>query len=623
MSKSKIRGIITAFFPIILIFLFNFGFNLLQSNSDSQEYYEVDSSFEISSMIVDIEANADRTAHIKETINANFLQPSASIFRDLPTNGGLEYRDIKVEGRAYSVEKYGNFIAVDLDAENFTQSLEPRKYIISYTLDYSNAVDKDSNNSIPLNVIGQGIPVKIHSAEINISLPEEPLESYYYVGRRNATGGEERLEIQASGKDINIETNTILEPYEGITVGYVMPNGVMHKAYDYSVIWKIAIGIVLIIAVYIIYYYKGKDEEITPVINFTAPKGMNPAEVGYLIDNSCSPEDMTSLIYYWASQEHLHIEEDDKGKLTLIRKSPLDDEHKSYEKIMYSALFKDGERVDIDSLKNKFYMTIESSSASLKNEYRGKLFGTNEFVLSIVLAVVASLVVGIWSLLSGLLVSAMYFLTSGFVAAGIASAIIFIIGTTLFRYEPKVIASRKKFYLLFYAFVALGGVVISMYMRSQFVSFYDSVIMSIIYSLMMLVIPFTQKRTPYYHSVINELTGFKVFLVEAEKDRLEMLLKDNPQYYYDILPYANVLGVSDEWMNKFKNLTIERPIWYYSPRPFSIIIFNRSFRRTYNTMSRTMVSRPSNQGRSGGGFGGGGGGGFSGGGFGGGGMRSR
>lgn len=114
----------------------------------------------------------------------------------------------------------------------------------------------------------------------------------------------------------------------------------------------------------------------------------------------------------------------------------------------------------------------------------------------------------------------------------------------------------------------------------------------------------------------------------TEKDRLEALLADNPQLYYNILPYAQVLGVSDIWEHKFDGLTIEPPRWMTNPIDtyFTFVILNRAIRASSMSMSSYMRSRPSSSGASGGGggrFGGGSFGGFGGGGHGGGGFRGR
>lgn len=131
---------------------------------------------------------------------------------------------------------------------------------------------------------------------------------------------------------------------------------------------------------------------------------------------------------------------------------------------------------------------------------------------------------------------------------------------------------------------------------------------------------FIRKRTDEGTKMLGRINGFKNFLESAEKEKLEELVNDNPEYFYNILPYAYVLGVSDKWMKKFEGITMEAPHWYYSYYPYSYITFGRFMRNTMSTASNYMVAMPKSSG-SGGGFSSGGGG-FSGGGVGGGGGGS-
>ena len=131
-------------------------------------------------------------------------------------------------------------------------------------------------------------------------------------------------------------------------------------------------------------------------------------------------------------------------------------------------------------------------------------------------------------------------------------------------------------------------------------------------------------RTESYRKNLNNIIGFKKFIELAEKNQLEMLLEEDPQFYYHILPYAQVLGVTDKWEHKFDDLTVSPPDWLAGDLLTGYIQFsmlNSIMRSSMGKMSSAMVSSPSSSGMNGG-FGSGGGG-FSGGGFGGGGGRGR
>ena len=56
-----------------------------------------------------------------------------------------------------------------------------------------------------------------------------------------------------------------------------------------------------------------------------------------------------------------------------------------------------------------------------------------------------------------------------------------------------------------------------------------------------------------------------VYSLLSEKEKLEMLVEQDPSYFYNILPYTYVLGVSNKWIKKFEDIKMEPPEWYDSP----------------------------------------------------------
>ena len=129
------------------------------------------------------------------------------------------------------------------------------------------------------------------------------------------------------------------------------------------------------------------------------------------------------------------------------------------------------------------------------------------------------------------------------------------------------------------------------------------------------------KRNPYGNEILGKIRGFRNFLVTARKEELERMVLENPTYFYDILPYTYVLGISKKWINKFESIAIKEPDWYMGHTAFSISSFGVSIDTALNRADVMMSSAPSSGGSSSGG-GGSSGGGSSGGGSGGGGGGS-
>ena len=170
--------------------------------------------------------------------------------------------------------------------------------------------------------------------------------------------------------------------------------------------------------------------------------------------------------------------------------------------------------------------------------------------------------------------------------------------------------------------LTLAGVIVGVMMSSHVISQLEKAILYVLgYTGVWLGIK-TLTRKQSYCETLGNILGFKEFIVVTEEEKIKFMLEENPQTYYHILPYAQVLGVTNEWEKKFKNITLEPPTWcsgYRGASFFDYYILTRSMR----VMTTAMNARPSSGsgvGRSGGG---GGFGGFSGGGHGGGGFGTR
>jgi uncharacterized membrane protein YgcG len=142
---------------------------------------------------------------------------------------------------------------------------------------------------------------------------------------------------------------------------------------------------------------------------------------------------------------------------------------------------------------------------------------------------------------------------------------------------------------------------------------------------------FMRARTKHTAELMGKILGFRDFIRTAEYERLKMLSDENPDYFFNILPYAYVMGMSTRWARKFTDIDIHPPAWasgygddwVFTPMWYGSLINNTAadvadsyHEAMIEDMKADFGSMPGGGGSIGGGFGGGG---FSGGGFGGGG----
>lgn len=152
---------------------------------------------------------------------------------------------------------------------------------------------------------------------------------------------------------------------------------------------------------------------------------------------------------------------------------------------------------------------------------------------------------------------------------------------------------------------------------TQDISYLIGYIIGILCIVVMLVcLVYLPKRTKYGNEMLGKLKGFKNFLETVEKEKLESMVLENPNYFYDILPFTYVLGISDKWIEKFESISLQAPSWYDSSNAFDISNFGTFVNSTMSSAKSVMSSSPSSGssgsssggGSSGGGSGGGGGG---------------
>ncbi len=180
---------------------------------------------------------------------------------------------------------------------------------------------------------------------------------------------------------------------------------------------------------------------------------------------------------------------------------------------------------------------------------------------------------------------------------------------------------RVIVWLLIY-FVYMSTLINSLYFAGKGEGEMYLLIILVVYTVAMpLLLSNIQSRTEYNRKVYGEILGFKEFIETAELDRINELVESEPSYFYNILPYAYVLGLTDKWINKFNTIKIPEHAGFssYNATTFDYMrmnmIMNSIQHSTYSGIAAAHAD-------SGGGIGGFGGGGFSGGGSGGGGGGS-
>jgi uncharacterized membrane protein len=385
--------------------------------------------------------------------------------------------------------------------------------------------------------------------------------------------------VQLSGNSVRVQTNAPLSMGEGLTADVYISKGVLTQPSKLTfAVWFLKSNVVVLlplwalIVMFFFWWTKGRDPKpdmsVAPM--YEPPKGLTPAEVGTLLDDSVDARDITSTLVDLAVKGYLKIEETDSKVLFFTQRDytfhklknlegssgPL----QSHERVMMNHLFADGsDQISMSELRNKFYVAIPTIKEDILAELKSK----------------------------------------GMYSVDPESAHAYVVVGDILTAIPFVIVQW------------LG-----------WASILDSALLLIASAVIALIVVFIFARIMTAKSLKGvrtkvEILGLQEFINRVDADRLKRM---PPDTFEKILPYAMALGIENRWAQAFQGIVQNPPSWYVGPTPytsFNTIYFASAMHSMASDTHQAFTSAPRSS-SSGSGFGGGGGG-FSGGGFGGGG----
>lgn len=534
--------------------------------------------------------------------------------------------NINVEDHPFTTYSEGDFKVIRIGDPDVYISGE-QTYRYTYQIQTGSLRIEDFQR-IMWDVQGSDWRVPIVDYRFSMTLPEpvssQPEIYSGYWGSEDNT----LIDYEFDGQTLIGQSTEPLQPGQSVTVYLDVPNDYFDypTPTDYLPFvlgFSVALGLLSVF----LFYRHGKDYPMVQTIEIEAPDGYSSAMVGYAFDGAADNRDVLSLIVQWASKGLLSIKEVGKDNMELTKLKDISADVPSFEATFFNRLFESGDVVRTVDLEEKFYVHVEKAKNGLTHYFKKKqyrLFYPASSFFKVLLTVLAPLI------LTGFVTATIYNQTGYqpfILPSVIVTFVISLVHSIFFVVAFSNFTIRKNWVktVLVFAGIAVSVVLVAIMMGvlGMFMTLDFTILLVLLLYFMVLVIAVNMtKRTQYGTIIQGKILGLRTFIQEAELDELEMLVNDDPQFFYRILPYAYVLNLSDTWSKKFESLAVPAPDWYAGTDPtFSTVIFMNHMNRAMYATSSSMVSRPAPKSGSGGGgsFGGGGGGGFSGGGFGGGG----
>ena len=620
--------------------------------------YASSSEYIINNYDINIVVNENNTLKITEKIGAYFNIDKHGIFRKIPLKNTVTRLDgttsknrAKISGIEvsdnYSSYNENGYKVIKIGDANYTMTGQ-KNYTISYLYNLGKDTEKEYDE-LYFNLIGDEWDTSISNVTFTISMPKEFDKSKlgFSSGVKGSTDSSNVI-FDVSDNVITGKLNGTLNPGEALTVRLELPEGYFVGAsnnIDLMMIISLILPILFVVIAYMLWRIYGKDEQVIETVEFYPPEGFNSLEVGLLYKGKAENQDVTSLLVYLANKGYIKISEYEEKSLFSssqgfkITKLKEYDGNNINEQIFLKGLFsrnkpliiigKNGidsnndinnniNEVTSEDLYNNFYITmgrILSNINTKENKHKILEKSASSKKIFIILMIIAT-----YCLITIPATGSIDPFTLLFPGIGFTVMFKMLFGETETIYVNGV-PTRSAFGTKLFGLVwggGFGGIPWATMVLPALLEDYIYLVIYIVGLLcvlcLVICLRYLPKRTPYGNQILGKLKGFKTFLETVEKDKLEAMVMENPTYFYDILPYTYVLGVSDKWIKKFETISLQAPSWYDSPTGFNITSFGTFMNNTMSSAEQSMSSSPSSSGgssgggSSGGGSGGGGGG---------------
>lgn len=585
-----------------------------------------DYALEADKMKVEMVADEKGNLLVTETLEINFNEPGHGIYAEVPQR----YNNIKINensydfifpitnikvlsGQNYELEtNLDGFVLKIGDAHKFVEGKETYQY--QYEMKMMPWGPKEFQ-TLYINAISNRWNLPIHHLEYHLEMPKNiDWNPFIYTEHVN----KENIKLTTEANTLHLEINETLKN-QAVSIEQRLDKDYFKYEYPKNNSYFVLGAFALLTIFTIMSYQKyGKKYPVIRTVEFTAPDNLSSVDLAYVYKGSVNAKDITSLIIFWASLGYLSIEELSKNNILLVKEKEISELRPKEEVRLFNALFAKGNQIETKSLKNKFYTHVNFAQSAIPKELEEntEVFDIKSKKMKVLLFTFL-----IFLSLGYLIIERLDVVPS--LAYALSSNIISTIWLIMTGVVGLGVYSRKNNFLSLVLKILFTFVVITMgysnfYLMSvnEFPHRISSLLFIVIFVINLSIIANMTRRTKQGTRWYGQALGLKKFIEVAERDRLIQLVEETPTIFYDVLPFAYVLGVTDVWSKKFESIAIEPPQWYRGNNlnNFNSYYLWSSMNRSLSSMQQSMTSVPAPKAQSSGG------GNFSGGGFGGGGS---
>lgn len=463
---------------------------------------------------------------------------------------GEDVSSVRLNGSMASTTKNGGITSVKLNTltKNVTGTIPIN---VTYTINSVVTADETGKQTITVPLL-YGFSYPVEQMSFTVTMPGTFDTVPTFLSGYHEQDIESSIQSTVNGATITGSVTESLKDHETLILTLTAPEGMFPpaRAAGGSLAFD-AVGMGVCGALALLYWLVTMScLPRFPIRRSTAPDGVTAGTLGcYLVHKGA---DLTMMVISWAQLGYLLIHVDDNGRVLLHKKMEMGNERSAFEGRTFKSLFAKGSMIDATGYR--YARLCEKTAAmSARQSWGVEKRSGNPGILRLLgcgIGLFAGIALGD-SLTTSPAWRIILMILLGFLAA---------VGSWYIQGGMQTLHLRDKTALLV-SLVCCGLLLL----LGTFAGCSPYSLAAVGSNLVIgLLAAYSARRTETGNRIRDEILGLRRYLRKVTKQELLRILRSNPDYYYELAPYALALGVDKQFAKRFGSIRHPNCTWLVS-----------------------------------------------------------
>ena len=389
-----------------------------------------------------------------------------------------------------------------------------------------------------------GLEYPISDFGFSVTLPAQVSGHPVFESGYHHENVEQILEYSFDGQTVTGKSKTALKDRETLEMTLEVPKGFFYDAprrfqapdgWDVTILTLIGLAVLYFILTLMPQFFRRKRY-------FTVPEGITAGDVGTCL-TGCGT-DLTMLVLSWARMGYILIEMDNKNRVTLHKRMDMGNERGAHEVRWFKSLFGQRTMVDADSYHYAKLCRKLATKSPLRSQLYHKRSGNPQIFRAV--CVLAGTLSGLQMGL-GIVESVGGKTLLGMLLAILCGALSYFIES-----GGKCLPLREKTPL----WTAFGCAAAWLALGLLTGEGHQTLLMVVFQFLAGIGAAYGGKRSDTGLRYLSQIRGLRIHMTTTSTFDMQQLLQQNPDYFYELAPYALALGVDRSFARRFGKATL-------------------------------------------------------------------